>query len=102
RVLIPDAASGLIIGHDGVRLGDLRQQAGVASIQVSPRDMCTVAGERVVTLQGPMSSVIHGLTLIVDRMMEDTTASRYQNMSTIYRAVHLHLPPYAVPGMQQQ
>lgn len=31
--------------------------------------------------------------------MEDTTASRYQNMSTIYRAVHLHLPPYAVPGM---
>ncbi|CAM9881730.1 unnamed protein product, partial [Ectocarpus fasciculatus] len=34
RVLIPDAASGLIIGHDGVRLGDLRQQAGVASIQV--------------------------------------------------------------------
>ena len=61
--------------------------------------MCTVAGERVVTLQGPMSSVIHGLTLIVDRMMEDTSASRYQNMSTIYRAVHLHLPPYAVPGM---
>eukprot|EP00752_Nemacystus_decipiens_P010721 g9544.t1 len=99
RVLIPDAASGLIIGHDGVRLGDLRQEAGVASIQVSPRDMCTVAGERVVTLQGPMSSVIHGLTLIVDRMMEDTSASRYQNMSTIYRAVHLHLPPYAVPGM---
>lgn len=34
RVLIPDAASGLIIGHDGVRLGDLRQEAGVASIQV--------------------------------------------------------------------
>ena len=66
--------------------------------------MCTVAGERVVTLQGAMSSVILGLTLIVDRMMEDTTASRYQNMSTIYRAVHLHLPPYAVPGggMQQQ
>lgn len=61
--------------------------------------MCTVAGERVVTLQGPMSAVILGLTLIVDRMMEDTTASRYQNMSTIYRAVHLHLPPYAAPGM---
>ena len=35
RVLIPDAASGLIIGHDGVRLGDLRLEAGVASIQVS-------------------------------------------------------------------
>lgn len=35
RVLIPDAASGLIIGHDGVRLGDLRQEAGVASIQVA-------------------------------------------------------------------
>lgn len=34
RVLIPDAASGLIIGHDGARLGDLRQEAGVASIQV--------------------------------------------------------------------
>lgn len=34
RVLIPDAASGLIIGHDGVRLGDLRQEAGIASIQV--------------------------------------------------------------------
>lgn len=34
RVLIPDAASGLIIGHDGVRLGELRQEAGVASIQV--------------------------------------------------------------------
>lgn len=34
RVLIPDAASGLIIGHDGGRLGDLRQEAGVASIQV--------------------------------------------------------------------
>lgn len=46
-----------------------------------------------------MSSVIHGLTVIVDRMMEDPSASRYQNMSTIYRAVHLHLPPYAVPGM---
>lgn len=61
--------------------------------------MCTVAGERVVTLQGPMSAVIHGLTLIVDRMMEDTSASRYQNMSTIYRAVHLHLPPYAAPGV---
>lgn len=60
--------------------------------------MCTVAGERVVTLQGPMSAVIYGLSLIVNRMMEDTTASRYQNMSTIYRAVHLHLPPYAVPG----
>lgn len=67
-------------------------------IQVSPRDMCTVAGERVVTLQGPMSAVIFGLSLIVNRMMEDTTASRYQNMSTIYRAIHLHLPPYAVPG----
>ena len=34
RVLIPDAASGLIIGHDAVRLGDLRHEAGVASIQV--------------------------------------------------------------------
>lgn len=34
RVLIPDAASGLIIGHDGVRLGDLRVEANVASIQV--------------------------------------------------------------------
>ena len=61
--------------------------------------MCTVAGERVITLQGAMSSVIRGLTIIVERMMEDPSASRYQNMSTIYRAVHLHLPPYAVPGM---
>lgn len=73
----------------------------LAPNQVSPRDMCTVAGERVVTLQGAMSAVIYGLSLIVDRMMEDTTASRYQNMSTIYRAVHLHLPPYAVPGMHE-
>lgn len=64
--------------------------------------MCTVAGERVVTLQGAMSTVVFGLSLIVDRMMEDTTASRYQNMSTIYRAVHLHLPPYAVQQQQQQ
>lgn len=35
RVLIPDAASSLIIGHaDGNRLGDLREEAGIASIQV--------------------------------------------------------------------
>lgn len=41
RVLIPDAASGLIIGHDGGRLGELRQEAGVASIQVL-MDVCSL------------------------------------------------------------
>ncbi|CAM9933450.1 unnamed protein product, partial [Discosporangium mesarthrocarpum] len=93
RILIPDSACGLIIGDDGGRLRLLRQMAGVASIQVAPLDSSTVAGERVFTLQGPMMSVVRSLALIVEIMTEDPIASRYQNMSTIYRAVHMDMHP---------
>ncbi|CAM9551942.1 unnamed protein product, partial [Phaeothamnion confervicola] len=85
RLLVPDAAAGLIIGPNGARISELREATGLSSVHVATRDMSTVPSERPVTLQGPLHTIVHALSLLVDCLLEDPPSSRYHNMSTIYR-----------------
>jgi len=83
-VLIPDKASGLIIGRGGENIRQMVEQSG-SKIQLTAKEK-QIPGldERVLTCTGNVEQVKKALTLVVTRICEDPDAN-YSNLTTQYQ-----------------
>ena len=82
-VLIPEKASGLIIGRGGESIREMVEQSA-AKIQLTAKDKQPPGlDERVLTCTGNLPQVKKALELVALKICEDPTAS-YTNMTTQY------------------
>ena len=82
-VLIPDKASGLIIGRGGEVIREMVEQSG-AKIQLTSKEK-QIPGldERVLTATGTVPQIKKAVELVVTKICADPTAN-YTNMTTQY------------------
>lgn len=83
-VLIPDKASGLIIGRGGENIRAMVEESG-SKIQLTAKEK-QIPGldERVLTCTGNLGQVKKALTLVVSKICEDPSAN-YSNLTTQYQ-----------------
>lgn len=83
KILIPSAASGLMIGRGGAHIKSLSDESG-ARVRLSPKEAGVLTMERVMTITGPAEACTKCISLVVGKLLEDATVGTYHNMSTSY------------------
>ena len=82
-ILVPEKASGLIIGHGGESIRSMVEQSG-SKIQLTSKDKQPPGlDERILVCTGTLPQVKVGCALIVMKICEDPNAT-YTNMTTLY------------------
>jgi len=98
-VLVPEKASGLIIGRGGESIREMVEQSG-AKIQLTSKEK-QISGldERVLTCTGTIPQIKKAVALVVYKICEDPSAA-YTNMTTQYsRYLAPAGPPRGMGGM---
>eukprot|EP00590_Aulacoseira_subarctica_P002282 CAMPEP_0172417850 /NCGR_PEP_ID=MMETSP1064-20121228/4336_1 /TAXON_ID=202472 /ORGANISM="Aulacoseira subarctica , Strain CCAP 1002/5" /LENGTH=433 /DNA_ID=CAMNT_0013156387 /DNA_START=702 /DNA_END=2007 /DNA_ORIENTATION=+ len=86
RILIPNSASGMIIGKGGANIKTIASSAS-CKIQITQKeDIATIATlERLVTITGNIEACTSCICKLLDVMATQPTASQYQNLTTSYK-----------------
>ena len=84
NLVIPDAASGLMIGKGGENIRSM-VEASKAKIQLIPREkQLPGIPERLMTVQGTLAQIIKATNLIVDRLATDARCI-FENLTAQYK-----------------
>lgn len=88
KILIPSPASGLIIGKGGANMKILTDESG-ARVHLNPKNEAAYTAERVMTITGTFEMSAKCITLVIARLLEDSTVGTYQNMTTSYSRLNV-------------
>ncbi|CAM9357621.1 unnamed protein product [Ectocarpus sp. 12 AP-2014] len=83
RLLIPLTAGGLVIGRRGANIAALLAASG-AKVTLGQKADVKVH-ERLVTVQGKLTSATKAVEMLVDKLVEEPVLSRFANLSVNYR-----------------
>lgn len=82
HLLIPEAASGLIIGRAGATIKRIATEAGV-QCGLDSKDEVLV-GERIMSISGPLDGCIAAVSMVLEKFADDPIASTYVNKTAKY------------------
>jgi hypothetical protein len=82
HLLIPEAASGLIIGRSGVTIKRIATETGVQCGLDSKEEVHF--GERVMSIAGSVEGCIAAVTMVLDKFQEDPATAAYSNKTAKY------------------
>ncbi len=100
-LIIPSAASGLVIGRGGENVRNIAQRAG-SRVQLADKD-AQIQGlnERIVSLTGAMESNVIAAVMVLQLLAQDASG-KYDHLSTNYKAFqhapYLGMPPGLLGG----
>ena len=83
KLLIPTAASGLIIGRGGANIKSIGD-ASEARVQLSSKEEMNFTQERVMTVTGAVDACVSAVQMVIEKLMEDEEISQYVNPTTNY------------------
>lgn len=86
KLLVPNAAAGLIIGKGGEMIRTIMEESG-CRIQISTNNEFPGVSERIVHCTGSLESAMKASAMVVSKMQEDPSYSLYHNMTTSYSGV---------------
>ncbi len=92
RILLPASSCGMIIGHGGSNIKQLKEKSNVSYVQLSPKATEVLIGasalstsERIMTILGPtFESCVSCIQVILNELAQHPEICRYMNMTTSY------------------
>jgi hypothetical protein len=84
HILIPEAASGLIIGRGGINIKRISTESGALCSLDSKEEV--LFGERIMSISGPLDGCITAVSMVIEKFMEEPTPSQYLNKSPRYNS----------------
>lgn len=92
RILLPASSCGMIIGHGGSNIKQLKEKCNVSYVQLSPKATEVMIGasalstsERIMTILGPtFESCVSCIQVILNELAQHPEICRYMNMTTSY------------------
>lgn len=92
RILLPASSCGMIIGHGGSNIKQLKEKSNVSYVQLSPKATEVMIGasalstsERIMTILGPtFESCVSCIQVILSELAQHPEICRYMNMTTSY------------------
>ena len=85
QLLVPDTASGLLIGKAGATIKKIATDCGVTCALDSKDE--TLLGERIMSISGHLDGCIAAVSMVLDKFSEDMVASEYANKTTKVNSV---------------
>ena len=91
KVVIPNVSCGCIIGKGGATIRSFTEDSG-ADIKLSSQDrMLPGVTDRVLTVTGPIDTVLRAVALVATALMDDDSYASHAARPSTY-ATHVNLP----------
>jgi len=72
-----------MIGAAGKHIKELAAQSG-AKVRLNSKEEAEISRERIMTIIGSVDDICKCISLVVSKLLEDSTVGTYQNMSVLY------------------